>query len=103
MDYQETVTKLSELERKIMPDIEEMQHKGELPDCLRKAKDAILEWEDVIDGKEGLEEAPSMEPVEFFARELRDHKGMFPEARQKDIEAYEQLAKELPKVWANPL
>lgn len=103
MDYQETVTKLSELERKLMPDIEKLQEEGKLPHGLKIAKDEILEWEDAIDGKDGLRDTPTMKPVRDFARELEENKDLFASERQDNIAEYRVLAAELPEVWDDPL
>lgn len=103
MDYQETITKLCQLQRKIMPTLETLQHEGKLPHDLRIAKDEALEWEDVIDGKAGLENAPSMKPVKNFAKALAENLSLFSAEKQEDIDAYRVLAAELPEVWNDPL
>lgn len=103
MDYQETIDKLCHIQRKLMRDIEDLQHEGKLPHGLEVAKDEILEWSDVMDGKSGLENAPTMKPVQDFARELAENINLFSAERQEDIDAYRVLAAELPEVWNNPL
>lgn len=103
MDYQEAITKLCQLQRKLMPTLEKLQHEGKLPHGLRIAKDEILEWQDVMDGDSGLENAPSIKPVEHFAKELSENMDLFSSEKKEDIDAYRVLAAELPQVWNDPL
>lgn len=103
MGYQETVARISEIERRIMPDLQKMEHEGELPHSLRSAKDAILEWKDDIDGKHGLEDAPKIGPVEEFARALKENEDLFNAERREDIEELQKYTKELKEEWNSPL
>ncbi len=73
MTYQELVTKLIEIQKHMMPDLEKFEREDRLPHDLKVAKAEIIEWEHTVDGDGGLEDAPEIWPVEKFARALRDH------------------------------
>lgn len=103
MDYQELLNKLIDTEKRLMPDIERMEHEGKCPHELRVAKAEFVEWEHKIDGWEGLEEAPKEWPVAKLAHALKETRGLFNVERQKDIDEFEQLAKQLPADFADPL
>ena len=72
MTYQELVTKLIEIQKHMMPDLEKFEREDRLPHDLKVAKAEIIEWEHTVDGDGGLEDAPEIWPVEKFARALRD-------------------------------
>lgn len=68
MTYQELVTKLIEIQKHMMPDLEKFEREDRLPHDLKVAKAEIIEWEHTVDGDGGLEDAPEIWPVEKFAR-----------------------------------
>lgn len=103
MDYQEVLNQLIDTEKRIMPDIERMEHEGKCPHELRVAKAEFVEWEHKVDGFDGLEEAPQEWPVAKLAHALKETKHLFNTERQKDIDSFEQLAAQLPADFANPL
>ena len=103
MTYQELVTKLIEIQKHLMPDLEKYDHEDRLPEGLRVAKAEIVEWEHKVDGWGGLEEAPEIWPVEKFARELRQNEDLFNDFMRRNIEEYEALAAQLPAAYDHPL
>ncbi len=103
MDYQEALAKLNELQKKIMPTLEELERKGELPENLKVAKAEIIEWTKTVDGKGGLEDQPGYERVEKFAKALSEHGDLFDDALRQDIAAYDLVAAEFPALYENPL
>lgn len=44
MTYQELVTKLIEIQKHMMPDLEKFEREGRLPHDLKVAKAEIIEW-----------------------------------------------------------
>ena len=103
MTYQELVTKLIEIQKHMMPDLEKFEREGRLPEGLRKAKAEIIEWEHTVDGWGGVEEPPEIWPVEQFARELGAHYDDFNDFMRRNIAEYETLASQLPEAYAHPL
>lgn len=103
MDYQELLNMLIDTQKRLMPDIEHLEHEGKCPHELRVAKAEVVEWEHRVDGWAGLEEAPMDWPVQKFAHALKEAKCLFNTERQKDIDEYEQLAHQLPSDFADPL
>ncbi|MCI8367035.1 MAG: hypothetical protein HFJ66_05475 [Eggerthellaceae bacterium] len=103
MDYQELLNKLIDTEKRITPDIEHMEREDKCPRELRVAKQEFLEWERNVDGNGGLEEAPQEWPPLKLAHALKEEKHLFNTERQKDIDEFEQLAKQLPAAFADPL
>ena len=91
MTYQELVTKLIEIQKHMMPDLEKFEREGRLPHDLKVAKAEIIEWEHTVDGDGGLEEAPEIWPVEKFARALREHYDDFNDFMRRNIAEYEAL------------
>ncbi|MFR1166357.1 MAG: hypothetical protein ACLSDQ_01305 [Adlercreutzia equolifaciens] len=55
MTYQELVTKLIEIQKHMMPDLEKFEREDRLPHDLKVAKAEIIEWEHTVDGDGGLE------------------------------------------------
>ena len=96
MTYQELVTKLIEIQKHMMPDLEKFEREDRLPHDLKVAKAEIIEWEHTVDGDGGLEDAPEIWPVEKFARALRDHYDDFNDFMRRNIAEYEVLAGQLP-------
>ncbi len=103
MTYQELVTKLIEIQKHMMPDLEKFEREDRLPHDLKVAKAEIIEWEHTMDGDGGLEDAPEIWPVEKFARALRDHYDDFNDFMRRNIAEYEVLAGQLPEAFAHPL
>ena len=103
MTYQELVTKLIEIQKHMMPDLEKFEREDRLPHDLKVAKAEIIEWEHTVDGDGGLEDAPEIWPVEKFARALRDHYDDFNDFMRRHIAEYEVLAGQLPEAFAHPL
>lgn len=103
MTYQELVTKLIEIQKHLMPDLEKLEREDRLPHDLKVAKAEIIEWEHTVDGNGGLEEAPEIWPVEKFAQALRDHYDDFNDFMRRNIAEYETLAGQLPAAFAHPL
>lgn len=103
MTYQELVTKLIEIQKHMMPDLEKFEREGRLPHDLKVAKAEIIEWEHTVDGDGGLEEAPAIWPVEKFARALREHCDDFNDFMRRNIAEYEALAARLPEAYAHSL
>lgn len=103
MTYQELVTKLIEIQKHMMPELEHLEREGKLPHEMAVAKAEIIEWERNVDGWGGLEEAPEIWPVEKFARELRVNYDMFNDFMHRNIAEYETLAAQLPEAYAHPL
>lgn len=97
MTYQELVTKLIEIQKHMMPDLEKFEREDRLPHDLKVAKAEIIEWEHTVDGDGGLEDAPEIWPVEKFARALRDHYDDFNDFMRRNIAEYEVLAGQLPR------
>ena len=58
MTYQELVTKLIEIQKHMMPDLEKFEREDRLPHDLKVAKAEIIEWEHTVDGDGGLEGRP---------------------------------------------
>ena len=102
MTYQELVTKLIEIQKHMMPDLEKFEREDRLPHDLKVAKAEIIEWEHTVDGDGGLEDAPEIWPVEKFARALRDHYDDFNDFMRRNIAEYEVLAGQLPEAFAHP-
>ena len=49
MTYQELVTKLIEIQKHMMPDLEKFEREDRLPHDLKVAKAEIIEWEHTVD------------------------------------------------------
>lgn len=103
MDYQHLVTELIRTQKNMMRTLEDFDHNGKLPHCLKEAMTGACDWEDIVDGKGGLEQAPSAELVERFAAELADHAGLFDDYMREQIAKYCELAQQLPEAMMAPL
>ena len=103
MTYQELTTKLIDIQKHMMPELEHLEREDKLPHGLRVAKAEIIEWEHTVDGWGGLEEAPEIWPVEKFARELRENYDLFNDFMRRNIAEYETWAAQLPEAFQNTL
>lgn len=101
--YQEIVIKLLAHQRHMMPELEELKRQGKLPFELMRAMTGAEEWKDVVDGDGGLEEAVSIEPVEKFAKALKDSEHFLDEHERRLAEEYCSLVGDLEKVFDDPL
>lgn len=104
MTYQELVTKLIEIQKHMMPDLEKFEREDRAAPRPqgRQGRDhrvGSTPWTATA----GLEDAPEIWPVEKFARALRDHYDDFNDFMRRNIAEYEVLAGQLPEAFAHPL
>ena len=103
MTYQELVTKLIEIQKHMMPDLEKFEREDRLPHDLKVAKAEIIEWEHTVDGDGGLEDAPGdLARGEVSPGPLRDHYDDFNDFMRRNIAEYEVLAGQLPEALRPP-
>ena len=121
MTYQELVTKLIEIQKHMMPDLEKFEREDRLPHDLKVAKAEIIEtFERRLHNHPDFELGEALRnihriaeirlngkaeiwPVEKFARALRDHYDDFNDFMRRNIAEYEVLAGQLPEAFAHPL